>query len=206
MEVTAITEATGTAERILEAAFRRLHADGYAKLSTRDIARDAGVNHALIHYYFGTKDKLVMAALDEKNRRLVHRQAEMYEAAGSYSELWATSLRFYREDLASGFVRVQMELWGASLSNEALRQEFLPRILDWVRLVVPTVVQAVKDYELDLPVSPEAVAGVVAALWIGAEFESLIGISEEDDHHDKALEAVGVVLGILDERRRRGNT
>ncbi len=48
-----------TAERILQAAYRRLAADGYARLNMRDIAAEAEVNHALIHYYFGTKDQLM---------------------------------------------------------------------------------------------------------------------------------------------------
>src|SRR4051794_17582796 len=111
-----------TAARILEAAFHRLHEVGYARLSTRDIAAEAGVNHGLIHYYFGTKDRLAIAALDEANRRLVQRQSLLYQTPGGFAEKWARARDFYEEDLASGFVRVQMELWAASLSNPALRQ------------------------------------------------------------------------------------
>ena len=37
---------------ILQSARRRLCEAGYAQLNVRDIARDAGVNHALIGYHF----------------------------------------------------------------------------------------------------------------------------------------------------------
>ena len=66
-----------TKTRILDAAFRCLATTGYAALNVRDIARDAGVNHALINYHFGTKDRLVIAVLDEANRQLLQRQRQM---------------------------------------------------------------------------------------------------------------------------------
>src|SRR5512146_2028907 len=100
-----------TKGKILDAAFRRLATEGYAALSVREIARDAGVNHALINYHFRSKDQLVIAVLDEANRRLLERQKRMYREPGGFAEKWAQARRFYRSDLASGFVRVQAELW-----------------------------------------------------------------------------------------------
>ena len=97
----------------------------------REIAKDAGVNHALINYHFRTKDQLVIAVLDEANRRLLERQPRMYAAPGGFAQKWAQARRFYADDLASGFVRVQAELWAASLSNPGLREKFLPRLLAW---------------------------------------------------------------------------
>src|SRR6478735_7008925 len=78
-----------TKGRILEAAFRRLAAEGYAALSVREIARDAGVNHALINYHFRTKDQLVIAVLDQANRQLLERQQHMYRGPGGFAEKWA---------------------------------------------------------------------------------------------------------------------
>lgn len=202
----ALPEPTDTAAQILDAAFRRLHTDGYAKLSTREIAREAGVNHALIHYYFGTKDKLVMAALDEANRRLTARQRKMYAAPGGYAEKWAQALKFYEEDMASGFVRVQMELWAASLSNEELRKEFLPRMLAWFQIVTEAVAAAIAYYDLKLPVSTRAVAAWVANFWCGMEFEMLVGLGEEHAHHQEALDAMQLILERLDEQAASRNS
>ena len=188
----------GTSQRILEAARRRLVEDGCARLSTRQIAAEAGVNHALIHYYFGTKDRLVLAVLDEANRRLLARQSGMYDAPGGFAEKWARARAFYEEDLASGFVRLQMELWAASLSNPELRAVFLPRILAWRRVVRAAVRDAVAHYDLDLPVSPEAIADSVCTYWRGMEFENLIGMGEEDGHHREGLDDVQRLLEQLD--------
>src|SRR5690606_25780179 len=95
-----------TKTRILDAAYRRLASDGYAALSVREIARDAGVNHALINYHYRTKDQLVIAVLDEANRQLLERQRRMYAEPGNFARKWARARRFYADDLASGFVRV----------------------------------------------------------------------------------------------------
>ena len=189
-----------TSGRILEAARRRLIEDGYARLSTRQIAAEAGVNHALIHYYFGTKDRLVLAVLDDANRQLLARQSDMYDAPGGFAEKWARARAFYEEDLASGFVRLQMELWAASLANPELRAVFLPRILAWRRVVRAAVRDAVAHYDLDLPVSPEAIADWVCTYWAGMEFENLIGMGEEDGHYREGLDVMQRLLEHLDRR------
>ena len=187
-------------ERILQAAFRRLHEIGYARLSTRDIAAEAGVNHALIHYYFGTKDRLVIAALDEANQSLLERQRQMYDAPGDCADKWAQAMQFYEEDLASGFVRVQMELLAASLSNAALREEFIPRFMAWRKTVEDAVRAALAHYGLALSISPEAIACWIVDFWAGMEFERLLGMSEREAHHREAMDAMLHLLRQLDER------
>jgi AcrR family transcriptional regulator len=55
---------SGTREAILAAA-RTLFAEaGYERASIRAIARRAGVDPALVHHYFGTKDELLAAAIE----------------------------------------------------------------------------------------------------------------------------------------------
>jgi AcrR family transcriptional regulator len=47
-----------TEERILEAAHTVFVRDGTAGARMQEIAREAGVNHAMLHYYFRSKDRL----------------------------------------------------------------------------------------------------------------------------------------------------
>nr|WP_041624811.1 TetR family transcriptional regulator [Stackebrandtia nassauensis] len=53
-----------TREEILDAARDAFAADGFERSSIRRIAAAAGVDPALIHHYFGTKDKLFLAAIE----------------------------------------------------------------------------------------------------------------------------------------------
>jgi AcrR family transcriptional regulator len=190
-------------ERIRKAAFRRLAQEGYANLSMRDIAREAGVNHALINYYYGSKDRLVIAVLDELNERLLERQQHMYASDAGFADKWQRACEFYEDDLASGFVRVQMELWAASLSNPGLRKEFLPRVLRWRKLIEKEVREAVEHYELKLPFASEAIACFIVDFWVGMEFEMLLGVEEKLSHHRAALDAFKSLLERLDRTRAR---
>ena len=45
-------------ERIKAAARKVFHQKGYAATRTRDIAEEAGINHAMLNYYFRSKEKL----------------------------------------------------------------------------------------------------------------------------------------------------
>jgi AcrR family transcriptional regulator len=197
-----------TKAKILDAAFRRLVDEGYAALSVREIAKDAGVNHALINYHFHTKDQLVIAVLEAANRRLLERQQRMYRSDASFAEKWAQARRFYEDDLASGFVRVQAELYAASLSNPSLRERFLPQVTAWKLVVLEGVRDALRALEdsgtkLPPPFSAEAIACWVSEFWLGMEFANLLGSSPEDSEHRGALDAMQVLLEQLDNRTRK---
>ena len=53
-----------TRERILAAARQAFANGGYAAVSVRSIASQAGVDQSLVHHYFGTKKDLFLAAMD----------------------------------------------------------------------------------------------------------------------------------------------
>ncbi len=52
-----------TREAILDAARRRFGVQGYDGATIRAIAADAGVNPALVHHFYGTKERLFAAAM-----------------------------------------------------------------------------------------------------------------------------------------------
>jgi AcrR family transcriptional regulator len=56
--------APDTKAAILAAARTRFAAIGFSRTSVRSIAAEAGVDPALVHHYFGTKDELFLAALE----------------------------------------------------------------------------------------------------------------------------------------------
>jgi AcrR family transcriptional regulator len=57
--------AQNTRKQLLEAARRRFAHEGYTATTVRDIADDVGVDAALVSRYFGSKEKLFEACLDE---------------------------------------------------------------------------------------------------------------------------------------------
>lgn len=187
-------DGVSTRTLILKAARQRLCASGYAGLNVRDIARDAGVNHALINYHFQGKQQLVLAVLDEANQTLLQRQAEMYASASSASAKWQQARDFYEQDLASGFVHLLMELMGASFTDKELRAGFKPRLLAWLKLVEAGVADFIERSGLALPVSAQAIAAWISWFWLGMEAGMTLGIEESEGHQREALDALALLL------------
>ena len=60
------SEASATRARIVDAAERVLLEEGYAAVTTRRIAAEAGVHAPLLHYYFLTIDDLFAEAANQR--------------------------------------------------------------------------------------------------------------------------------------------
>ncbi|GAA2519353.1 TetR/AcrR family transcriptional regulator [Streptomyces longisporus] len=58
------TESADTRDRILAVAREEFSERGYEKTSVRGIAKAAGVDSALVHHYFGTKEQVFEAAIE----------------------------------------------------------------------------------------------------------------------------------------------
>jgi AcrR family transcriptional regulator len=54
---------------LVAAAYRRIASEGFEGLRTRDVAADAGVNIATLHYYFPTKEALIRGVIGHAMQR-----------------------------------------------------------------------------------------------------------------------------------------
>jgi len=75
-----------TRSRILEAALTEFAANGLAGARTEQIAEEAGVNKALLYYYFESKEKLYSAALEMVSSRARDRSMEVFLREASPGE------------------------------------------------------------------------------------------------------------------------
>ena len=93
--------AADTRKVILEAARSRLLADGYAGLSTRKVADEAGVPLSQLHYHFGSKSGLILELLRTENRQRLERQNRMYAQATPLWQRYEQAYDAYLEDFAA---------------------------------------------------------------------------------------------------------
>lgn len=75
-----------TEEKIKEAARTIFHQKGYAATRTRDIAEAAGVNLALLNYYFRSKEKLFNIIMSETLGRFMEKIRLIFNDPGSTLE------------------------------------------------------------------------------------------------------------------------
>jgi len=99
-------------QRILDAAAHRIATYGAAALALHDVAADAGVSKALIHYHFRDKDTLLSRLVDAIAGELLARErASLVDYARQHSPLAVDALwRWLDGELRRGSIRTLLEL------------------------------------------------------------------------------------------------
>lgn len=87
----------GTAEAILDAAEPLFGSQGFAATTIKQIGKAAGLNPALIYYYFGSKEDLYRALLNRLFGTLTQRGAERLATVSSPEEAIRTLLGLQSE-------------------------------------------------------------------------------------------------------------
>lgn len=92
------------------------------RVTVRAIAARAGVNPALVHRYFGTKEQLTRAALEEAQRHLVTEIAEMPRVLDGAASVFHASQQ--ERALVASFARATLDgvLGGLPVENPAMRR------------------------------------------------------------------------------------
>jgi len=186
-----------TRARILEAARACLLADGYARLSTRRVAETADVPLSQIHYYFGSKQELILAVLAAENERLLARQATMYAGDEPLWRQWERACEFLEVDLASGYVRILQEMIAAGWSDATLAASVREQVMAWFLLLADVARREEQRTGSLGPFTPEEVAALMGLPFMGAEAAILLGIGESEVPTRAALRKVGLVLRDL---------
>jgi AcrR family transcriptional regulator len=114
---------SGTREAILDAARRAFAEQGYQRATIRDVAKLAGVDPALVHHYFGTKQDLFVAAVrlpvnpvdqltavlaaepDQVGQRLVETFLSIWDHAADQSPLLALVRSAVGDERAAAMLR-----------------------------------------------------------------------------------------------------
>src|SRR6266853_3762034 len=106
---------------IIAAAIRVLTRDGIAETTTRKIAAEAGVNQAALRYYFGSKDELLFAVLQEMMRLTREIVQTGIPAGRSLHEVIAESIKAFwvHVEVASELQVMQYELTLYALRHPA---------------------------------------------------------------------------------------
>ena len=160
-------------EALLDAAERLLVDVGHAGITTRRIAEEAGVNHGLVHYYFGSNESLLVRALERFTERLIERQRALYAADMPFVEKWRTAMRFLlSEDVA--YEKVWLELQALAWNNKDL-QTRLARVNDeWRAVLTEAFEEPHRELGIQMPLA--ALVSLVVTFNTGIIVERLGGV------------------------------
>ena len=186
-------------EAFLDAAERLLVREGAAGISTRQLAREAGQNHGLVHYYFGSVDELMLQTLERFTARVLDRQRAMYQADLPFLEKWRAAMGFIEDDLASGYPKVWAEMEALGRNKPELRERLNEVDDRWRTLLRDACTQAIEEYGLEPSgFSAEAWATLVMQFNKGLLYERLLGF---DRGHAELLASIDTWLTSLEKRK-----
>ncbi|MFL5818281.1 MAG: TetR/AcrR family transcriptional regulator [Conexibacter sp.] len=164
------------AKRIVDAMRESVAARGAAGSTFDHVAREAGVSRGLLHYYFGTKERLLVEVVRRDSEiRLAALAASLGDArtADDFIDALVRSL----EELIGrdpGFVVLMHELFTLSRRNEEIAGE-LATLARVARTDIAASLEAGQaEGVVRLGDEPDAVAGVLLALADGLALRFLI--------------------------------
>jgi AcrR family transcriptional regulator len=190
-----------TEEAFLDAAERLLIEVGYAGISTRRLAEEAGANHGLVHYYFGSMENLFVRVLERFTERLIARQREMYARSDiSGLEKWRTAMGYLEADLTAGYPKIWLELQALGWNHPDIAERVGQVNAQWRGVLTEAFDEMMDEYGLDRERFPlPAMVSLVMTFNEGIMVERLSGISAG---HRDLLRMVERWLESLEEARR----
>lgn len=163
------------AQRIVEAMRRSVAKRGTAGSTFDHVSREAGVSRGLLHYYFGTKEQLLVEAVRrdcELRMEVLEESLAGAQSADDFIDLMAENLQeTVRED--PEFVTLVFELFMLSRRNEDIAAEYGGLIRRMRGQVAAMLAQAQGEGILRLHAEPEAVADVLFSLADGLALRML---------------------------------
>lgn len=176
------------AKRIVDAMRDSVARRGAAGSTFEHVARDAGVSRGLLHYYFGTKERLLVEVARRDSELRVARLDEMLAEAGSVDDVLdvlVSSLTDLIENEPSFFLLI-FELFSAGRRNPDIQEE-VGKLFAHTRTHVADVLRA-KEREGVLSLRFDADATVSYLFALGDGF-ALQALSDPELDRELAVEA-----------------
>jgi len=199
--VVALERLPSTKDQILRAARHVVQRDGVGDLAIRAVAAEAGVNLALVHYHFHSRDGLLLAVLEDLNAELLSRQRGMYSRSDtSLADKWKQAVKYYRADLKSGYVRVLLELAAHGYTNAQMADRVRATMRGWQDLLHDVIAEALPRLGVDA-IGADELTSILMSFWYGMEMRHLLDVPEAEGHLWRTLETIGKLLEQLEQRR-----
>jgi AcrR family transcriptional regulator len=161
-----------TEQALLDAAERLLIEAGAAGITTRRVAEEAGSNHGLVHYYFGSVEQLLVRVLERFTDRLIERQRELYAADEPFVEKWRTAMGYLEEDRQ--YQKIWFELQALAWNRPELRERVTHVRAEWHDVLAEAFEPLRRELGIELPL--EALVTLVYTFNVGMILDRLSGI------------------------------
>jgi AcrR family transcriptional regulator len=184
------------AQRIVDAMRSSVALRGVAGSTFDHVARDAGVSRGLLHYYFGSKERLLAEVVKrDTDLRMASLDAQL--AAASSAEDFIALLRdtleaMIRDD--TEFLTLSFEVFTLSRRNPEIAAEFTELVRRTRQQVAAVLAAKQAEGVLELRAEPDAIAEILFGLGDGLALR-ILGDPEHD--HGATVHAGTVAVAAL---------
>ena len=170
-------------EAILGAACRVIAQSGAAGLRMSEVAREAGVSSALLHYYFATRHELLARAFAFADTRVDAHVLALVGEQGSGRDRLESLLSAYLspDPVVTEDWVVWSELWRSARFDTTLRELLHEADREWVGQVAALLREGVSDGSIDTSIEIDDSAIRLISLVDGLGTRVLAGVLERDD-------------------------
>ena len=182
--------------RVLDATEEIMLSDGYAAVTSRNVAARVGIQSALLHYYFATIDDLFVAVL----RRRTERNADRLTTALTSSQPLRTWWDLAADPRGTALF---VELMAAGNHRPAIRTEVAGVARELRRVQMEALTTLLPEYGIDPTVIPPALfAAALQGLAFGLVTDEAAGY---DTAHKEARAAMSKFVARLEKKRARAD-
>jgi AcrR family transcriptional regulator len=184
------------AQRIVDAMRASVALRGVAGSTFDHVAREAGVSRGLLHYYFGSKERLLAEVVKRETELRMAALDEQLATASSASDFIAMLRRtldqMLRED--TEFLTLSFEAFTLSRRNPEIAAEFSELVRKTREHVAGRLAAKQDEGVLELRADPEAIAEILFGLADGLALRIL---AEPERDHRQTVHAGTLAVAAL---------
>lgn len=185
-------------KQILEALDHCLLEKSFQQTSIKDISRIAKVNHGVLHYYFKSKEDILLHYIDYVVDYFKGQVQEMLEARNtkemSRKDFVKEVFIFVNQKITldKNLSKIFVEIWEIALYNDAVRAKLKEAYREWIQILTGNIAGGPADRD-----TASVMSVAMVAFWEGMALLSTIFDEKEIDFRETLAGFQQKILEIL---------
>jgi AcrR family transcriptional regulator len=188
--------------QILDAASRCFSRDGFSNTTVQEIATEAGLTKSMIHYYFESKQVLILELQAFVHERYFRRVQAKLETLGANSEARLKEALWEVYDIVKDkqFLKLQLELLAEAGRDPNMRNRMMlamQRSREFIQWGADSVVNESGEHPIRLP---KSLSLMVASMLLGLRIQEFI-LGDEEQAHEAYELFIAMLTGAMNRER-----
>jgi len=182
-------------EQILHAVRRVLGQSGYESVTMKTVAAEAGVSYGLLHYYFKSKEEMLVAAMHESVAFMLDLHGQSFARMQPGDDVALTITRDFRRLVgdSSEYFNIFLECWPLTRHTTPEMRDAGQDMFDQVIVTIRRELEKLEERGVirpSMPLGPLTVAIVALFDGLGFQAESRPAMLDDDELWTTVADAI----------------